>query len=62
MENLYDYVLHYSPFTKLWSAIPRDSYNAYWSNRKVVGVISSKNIKTIIELISRGEEFIKNIE
>jgi hypothetical protein len=62
MENLYDYLLHYNHFDKLWSAIPRDQYNAYWSNRKVEGVIKSKNIKTLIELITRGEEFIKTIE
>ena len=62
MENLYDYLLHYNHFDKLWSAIPRDQHNAYWSNRKVEGVIKSKNIKTLIELITRGEEFIKTIE
>jgi hypothetical protein len=62
MEKLYDYLIHYNPYTKLWSAVPRDLYPAYWSNRKVEGVISSKKIKTLIELICKGEEFIKSIE
>jgi hypothetical protein len=61
MENLHDYVIHYNSFTKLWNAIPRDKYNAYWSNRKVEGVLSSKKINTLIELIMRGDEFIKSI-
>ena len=62
MEKLYDYLIHYNHFTKLWNAIPRDSYPAYWSNRKVEGVISSKKIQTLIELITRGEDFIKSIK
>jgi hypothetical protein len=62
MERLYNYLIHYNPYTKLWNAIPRDSYPAYWSNRKVDGVISSTKIKTLIELITRGDEFIKTIK
>lgn len=61
MENLYSYVFHYNHHTKLWSAIPRDVYNDYWSSKNVKGVISSKKIETLIEMISRGEEFIKTI-
>ena len=62
MENLYNYVIHYNSFTKMWNAIPRDKYNSYWSNRKVKGVLSSKKINTLIELIVRGEEFINSIK
>jgi hypothetical protein len=62
MEKLYNYLLHYNPFTGLWNAVPRDHYNAYWSNREVEGVISSKNVKTLIELIIKGEDFIKTIK
>lgn len=62
MEKLYDYVLHYNHYVKLWNAIPREHYNEYWNNPKVQGVISSKSVKTLIELITKGEEFIKSIE
>ena len=62
MDNLYDYVLHYNIYNGLWSAIPRDKYNAYWSEKKVEGVISSKDINTLIELITRGKDFIKKIK
>jgi hypothetical protein len=62
MSNLFDYVLHYNHFDKNWNAIPRDKYNEYWSNRKVDGVLKSKEIKTLIELITRGDDFIKTIK
>jgi hypothetical protein len=62
MEKLYDYLLHYNPFTGMWNAVPREVYNAYWSNRKVEGVLTSKNVKTLIELIIKGDEFIKTID
>ena len=62
MENLYDYVFHYNPFKKIWSAIPRDKYNEYWSNEKVDDVISSKKIETLIELIIKGKNFINSIK
>ncbi len=62
MENLYDYLLHYNHFDKIWNAIPRDKVNDYWNNRNTEGVLRSKNIKTLIEIITRGDDFIKSIE
>jgi hypothetical protein len=62
MEKLYDYVLHYNHFTKLWNAVPRECYNEYWNDRKVEGVISSTKVTTLIELITKGNDFIKSIE
>lgn len=61
-ENLYSYVLHFNPYVKKWSAIPRDKYNEYWSSKNVDGVLSSSKFKTLIELISKGDEFINSIE
>lgn len=61
-ESLYDYVLHYNPFMDRWSAIPRDKYNEYWSSKNVDGVLSSSKFETLIELISKGDEFINSIE
>jgi hypothetical protein len=62
MENLYDYLLHYNHYDGLWSAIPREKVNEYWNNRNTEGVLKSKDIKTLIELITRGKEFIKKIK
>jgi len=62
MEKLYDYLLHYSSFTGLWNAIPREKINDYWNNIETEGVLKSKNVKTIIELITKGDDFIKKIK
>jgi len=62
MESLYDFLFHYNSFTKQWNAIPREKINEYWNNRKTEGVLTSSNIKTLIELITKGDEFIKSIE
>lgn len=62
MENLYMYVLHFNPYNGLWNAIPRDKYNEYWNDINTKGVLSSKKIETLIELITKGEDFIKKIK
>ena len=62
MSNLYDYLLHYNSFDSNWNAIPRHLINEYWNNRKVEGVLKSKEIKTLIELITKGDDFIKKIK
>lgn len=62
MDNLYDYVFHYNPYNKKWNAIPRDKYLEYWSSKGVEGVLSSSSYETLLELITRGPDFIKNIK
>lgn len=62
MEKLYDYLFHYNHFTKTWYAIPRDKYNDYWNNQNTEGVLKSSNIKTLMELIQKGDDFINSIE
>jgi hypothetical protein len=49
--SLYHYVFHYNAFTRLWSAIPRDVYQQYWNDATVSGVIRSKSIETLTEII-----------
>jgi len=61
-SRLYDYLMHYNHFTKQWNAIPREKISEYWNNRKVEGVISSTSINTLMELITKGDDFIKSIE
>lgn len=62
MEELQQYVFHFNPFNKTWYAIPRDLYTEYWSNPNVKGVLKSSKINTLIELISKGDKFIKKIK
>lgn len=62
MEKLYDYTFHYNHYTKKWSAIPRDKYMEYWNNQNAEGILKSSNIKTLIELIQKGDDFINSIE
>lgn len=61
-ENLYGYVFHYNPITKTWSAIPRDHYLEYWSNPTDNKFLRSSDIKTLITLVSKGDDFIKTIK
>ena len=56
------YVLHFNPYTNVWNAIPRDKYNEYWNDINTKGVLSSKKVETLIELITKGDEFIKSIK
>ena len=60
--TIYDYVFHYNHITQNWAAIPRDKYLEYWSNHKTPGVLRSTDIKTLILLIAKGEDFIKAIK
>lgn len=62
MSNLYDYLLHYNHHSGLWNAIPRDKTNEYWNDHNTKGVLKSKDIKTLIELITKGKDFIKKIK
>jgi hypothetical protein len=62
MEHLYNYVFHYNHFTGLWSAIPRSKYQSYWDNQKDKEILQSKELKTLMELITKGDDFIKSIK
>ena len=60
MEKLYGYLIHYNPYKKIWSAIPRDFFPAYWSNREVEGVISASKINTLIDIICKKNKEAKS--
>ena len=53
MSKLYDWVFHYNHYSELWNAIPRESYVRYWDNDDVKGVLKSKDINTLIEMITK---------
>ena len=54
MNNLYDYIFHYNHYTELWNAIPRDLYTKYWDNDDLNEVLKSKNVDTLVEMITKG--------
>lgn len=53
MSKLYDWVFHFNHFEGVWSAIPRESYNKYWDNDDAKGIMKSKDINVLIEMIIR---------
>ena len=50
---LYNYLFHYNHLTGLWSAIHRDSYLNYWSNYETTGVLRSKSMQTLMDILQR---------
>lgn len=52
MNNLYDYVLHFNPYKKLWFAIPRTNYTAWFADsNNNNGVIKSVKLSELLKLI-----------
>lgn len=49
-----DWVFNFNPFTGLWNAFPRNSYNEYWNNHEIEGVLRSKDINTILFLLQKS--------
>lgn len=60
-HSLYNYVFHYNEHRKTWAAIPRDLYNEYWSNPEVPGVLRSKSIETLTEILYKTGGDVKKI-
>jgi len=48
---LFSYVFHYNAHNKTWAAIPRELYNDYWSDSAKPGILKSKSIETLIEIL-----------
>lgn len=64
MSYLYDWVLHFNPYTNLWAAVPRDVYREYWDKHDHPNVLKSSNLQTLLELLhkSKGDvEVLNNI-
>lgn len=62
MNYRYNWVFHYNHFTNLWNAIPRELYVKYWDNDDLKGILKSKDINTLLELVDRGDDFVKSIK
>lgn len=54
-KNLYDWIFHFNPYEKIWSAVKRDNYNELFNNYKSNKVLKSKNINTLQEIINKTD-------
>lgn len=45
---LYNYLIHYNPFKKLWYGFPRGDYNAYINGETVSKLFISKSSDGVI--------------
>ena len=55
MENLYNYVFWFNPYTNTWYAIETKDYNAFMSGYLVdkEEVLKSSKVETLIEVIAK---------
>ena len=53
-DSLYDWLFHYSPYTKSWTAFKRDDINKYF-NGDLENLITSKKHSTLVEIIEKTE-------
>lgn len=52
-DALYDWLIHYNIYDKLFVAIPREKYNEYCNNYNTEGVFRSKSVNTILEILHK---------
>jgi len=50
-EFLQEYIFHFNPYTKVWSAFPRNCSNDYFNGIKNDKIISSEDVNHIIEYL-----------
>jgi len=60
-DYMHDWVFHFNPYNKLWSAIPRDLYTKYWDNSQLDGVLRSKSLETLLHLLHKGKGDVNEI-
>jgi len=64
LAYLEDWVFHFNSFRNEWAAIPRETYSEYWNNYKHAGVLRSKHLNTLLDLLHKtkgNKEFIEDI-
>lgn len=54
-DYMHDWVFHFNPYSKLWNAIPRDLYSKYWDNFELEGVLRSRDVNTLFDLLHRAK-------
>jgi hypothetical protein len=52
---LYDWVLHFNPYTNLWAAIPKNVYIEYWNKNDHPNVLRSNKLETLLEILYKSK-------
>ena len=52
MEELQDWLFHYSPYQKAWHAFKREDSTKYF-NGELPDVLTSKNHSTLVDIITK---------
>jgi hypothetical protein len=57
MEELHNWLFHYNPYRKLWTAFRREHTTPYF-NGELKNTLSSKDFKTLVEILAKtnGDE------
>jgi hypothetical protein len=55
LDYLNDWVFHFNAHTEQWAAIPRETYNEYWNDYKKAGVLRSKHLNTLLDLLHKSK-------
>ena len=64
LSYLEDWVFHFNSFRNEWNAIPRETYNEYWSKFDHPSVLRSVNLNTLLDLLHKtkgSKELIENL-
>ena len=63
VDHLHDFVFHLNCLDKQWAAIPRDKISEYWNDYTIEGVIRSKSLETLLEIVykTHGENIETNL-
>jgi len=64
LAYLEDWVFHFNAHNNQWAAIPRETYTEYWNDYKNAGVLRSKHLNTLLDLLHKSKgntDIIENI-
>lgn len=62
LSYLNDWVFHFNSYTEQWAAIPREIYSEYWNDYKQAGVLKSKELPTLLDLLHKSKGDINKVE
>lgn len=52
MHEVYNWVFHFNIYDNVWAAIPRQLTQAYFNDQKTPGILFSRELDTLVDLIS----------
>jgi hypothetical protein len=61
-EFMNDWLFHYNPYTKIWSAFHRQDMVKYFNGEKTSTIIQSNKQSTLVEIITKSEGDLKKIK